>query len=160
MTEKTPSSTERVQAALAARGVTARVVELPQSSRSAKEAAAAIGCGVEQIAKSLIFRRLDTGGAVLVIASGHHRVDEQLIAAHLRAPIGKADAEFVRQATGYAIGGVPPLGHATPVETLIDRDLLSVEVVWAAAGTPDAVFSITPQQLVQATGGHVLDISA
>jgi prolyl-tRNA editing enzyme YbaK/EbsC (Cys-tRNA(Pro) deacylase) len=154
------SSVQRVQAALVAAGVTARVVELPQSTRSAREAASAIGCEVEQIAKSLVFRRLDNDEPVLVIAGGQNRVDEQLLSAHLQAPIAKADAEFVRRTTGFAIGGVPPLGHATPVRTLIDRDLLDLDVIWAAAGTPHAVVSLTPQQLLAATGGQVVQISS
>jgi len=154
------SSVQRVQAALVAAGVTARVVELPQSTRSAREAANAIGCEVEQIAKSLVFRRLDNDEPVLVIAGGQNRVDEQLLAAHLQAPIAKADAEFVRRTTGFAIGGVPPLGHATPVRTLIDRDLLELDVIWAAAGTPHAVVSLTPQQLLAATGGQVVRVSS
>lgn len=153
------SSARRFQAVLAAAGINAPVVELPQSTRTAQEAAAAIGCGIAQIAKSLVFRRLDTDQPVLVIASGPNRVDEQVVSNHLQVPIVKADAEFVRAATGYAIGGVPPLGHTTPVDTVIDQDLLDFDLIWAAAGTPRAVFSITPQQLLQATGGQVLRVS-
>jgi prolyl-tRNA editing enzyme YbaK/EbsC (Cys-tRNA(Pro) deacylase) len=156
---RTSSSVERVRAALAVSGLAARVVELPQSTRSAREAAEAIGCRVEQIAKSLVFRQLESDAPVLVIASGPNRVDEALVSAHLERPITKADADYVRRTTGFAIGGVPPLGHPSAVRTLIDRDLLALDVIWVAAGSPHAVVSLTPQELVSATGGEVLSIS-
>jgi prolyl-tRNA editing enzyme YbaK/EbsC (Cys-tRNA(Pro) deacylase) len=159
MNEELPKSVHRVQQALTDAGITARVVELPQSTRTAPAAAAAIGCKVEQIAKSLIFRCTGSDLPVLVIASGTNRVDERLVSAHLNAEIAKADAEFVRNATGFAIGGVPPLGHVAPLRTLIDEDLLKLDTIWAAAGTPHAVFSIEPQQLVQATGGQAVTVS-
>jgi prolyl-tRNA editing enzyme YbaK/EbsC (Cys-tRNA(Pro) deacylase) len=158
MGEELSESARRVQRALAAVGIVAEVVELPQSTRTASDAAAAIGCRVEQIAKSLVFRRADSGQPVLVIASGANRVDERLVASHLNAEITKADADFVRAATGFAIGGVPPLGHDLPLQTLIDQDLLQLDTIWAAAGTPHAVFSLNPNQLVQATGGHVVPV--
>ncbi|HWS71379.1 MAG TPA: YbaK/EbsC family protein [Thermoanaerobaculia bacterium] len=145
----------RVQAALDAAGVTARVVELPDSTRTAVEAANAIGCKVAEIAKSLVFRGKDSGQAVLVITSGTNRVDEKKVAALLGEPIAKADADFVRERTGYAIGGIPPAGHATPLRTLIDEDLLTFTTLWAAAGTPHAVFELTPNDLVRMTGGRV-----
>jgi prolyl-tRNA editing enzyme YbaK/EbsC (Cys-tRNA(Pro) deacylase) len=156
---RTSSSVERVRSALAAAGVEAQVVELPQSTRSAGEAAEAIGCRVEQIAKSVVFRRLEGDAPVLVIASGPNRVDEARVAAHLGSAIAKADADYVRRTTGFAIGGVPPLGHSSALRTLIDRDLLDLEVIWVAAGSPHAVVSLAPQQLVSATGGEVLSIS-
>ncbi|HZM33902.1 MAG TPA: YbaK/EbsC family protein [Burkholderiales bacterium] len=134
------------------------IVELPQSARTAAQAAAGLGCEVAQIAKSLVFRGTASGRAVLVIASGTNRVDEPLVASHVGEAIGKADAAFVRAATGYAIGGVPPLGHAQPIETLFDEDLLQYETVWAAAGTPHAVFPASPAQLARATGGRVLRV--
>ena len=145
----------RVQAALDAAGVTARVVELPDSTRTAAEAANAIGCKVAEIAKSLIFRGKDSGDGVLVITSGTNRVDEKKVAAILGEPIAKADADFVRERTGYAIGGIPPVGHATSLRTLIDEDLLTFTTLWAAAGTPHAVFELTPDELVRMTGGRV-----
>lgn len=160
MSENLSESARRVQQALTAAGIAAQVVELPHSTRTAKDAAAAIGCRVEQIAKSLVFRRADSGQPVLVIASGVNRVDERLVSEHLNAEIAKADADFVRSTTGFAIGGVPPLGHDVPIQTLIDEDLLRLDVVWAAAGTPHAVFSLTPRQLVEATGGRVLPVSS
>jgi prolyl-tRNA editing enzyme YbaK/EbsC (Cys-tRNA(Pro) deacylase) len=159
MSESLSKSAQRVQQALADAGIVTRVVELPDSTRTAADAAAAIGCRVEQIAKSLVFRRADSELAVLVIASGTNRVDEGLVSRHLNSEISKADADFVRTATGFAIGGVPPLGHVAPLTTLIDEDLLQLEAIWAAAGTPNAVFPLTPQQLVQATGGTVIAVA-
>ncbi len=160
MAHELPESARRVQQALAAAGIPTSVVELPQSTRTAVEAAAAIGCQVEQIAKSLVFRRADSGSPVLVIASGTNRVDERLVASHLNTEIVKADAAFVRARTGFAIGGVPPLGHDAALLILIDEDLLELTTLWAAAGTPNAVFSLTPDQLVRATGGQVVRVAA
>ena len=148
-----------MQRALAVAGITVRVVTLPGSTRTATDAAAAIGCRVEQIAKSLVFRRADSGDPVLIIASGTNGVDEQLVSSHLNTEVTKADADFVRSTTGFAIGGVPPLGHDVPLETLIDRDLLRLDTIWAAAGTPHAVFSINPNELVRATHGRVVPVS-
>ncbi|MCL4801955.1 MAG: YbaK/EbsC family protein [Burkholderiales bacterium] len=160
MTATLPDSARRVQQALAGAGLPARVVQLPRSARTASDAAAAIGCRIEQIAKSLVFRRADSGEPVLVVASGPNRVDERLVSSRLDAAIAKADAGFVRSATGFAIGGVPPLGHDRPLETLVDEDLLRFDTVWAAAGTPDAVFSIDPRELVRVIGGRVLAVAA
>ena len=151
-------SARRVQEALAARGFDFQIREFPASTRTSAEAAAAIGCAVGQIVKSLIFRTKTTGRPVLALASGANRVDEKALARLVGEPIGRADADFVRQATGFAIGGVPPLGHATPPVTLIDRDLLVFEEIWAAAGTPNAVFRLTPNALIAVTGGQVADI--
>ena len=151
-------SANRVQAALAARGFAFEVREFPESTRTAAQAAAAIGCQVAQIAKSLGFRARDSGRPVLVIASGANRVDEKAVAALIGEKIGRADADFVRAATGFAIGGVPPVGHDTPPVTLIDRDLLALDEIWAAAGTPNAVFRLTPRDLVALTGGRVAEI--
>jgi prolyl-tRNA editing enzyme YbaK/EbsC (Cys-tRNA(Pro) deacylase) len=152
-----PESARRVQKALAAAGITTQVVELSDSTRTAVDAANAVGCQVAQIVKSLLFRRGDA--PLLILASGSNRVDEKLVNSHLNGAIAKADADFVRATTGYAIGGVPPLGHATPIETLIDEDLLKFDVVWAAAGTPRSVFPIEPRELVRATGGRVLRVA-
>jgi len=135
------------------------VSEFPEGTRTAADAAAAIGVEVAQIVKSLVFRRA-SGAAVLVVASGANRVDEQKVAALLGEPIGKADAAFVREATGFAIGGVPPAGHVAPIETLVDRDLLALDEVWAAAGTPRHVFPTTPDEIVKLTGGRVADVAA
>ncbi|MHA1154159.1 MAG: YbaK/EbsC family protein [Alphaproteobacteria bacterium] len=151
-------SAQRVRDALAARGFDFEVREFPQSTRTAVEAAAAIGCEVAQIAKSLVFRARESERPVLVIASGANWVDEKVVAALIGEKIGRADADFVRVATGFAIGGVPPLGHDTPPVTLIDRDLLALDEIWAAAGTPNAVFRLMPRDLVDLTGGQVADI--
>ena len=160
MTRELPPSAQRVQRALVAAGIDAHIVEFPQSTRTASDAATALGCRIEQIAKSLVFRRVDPGAPVLVIASGGNRVDERLVASHLQAGIAKADADFIRATTGFAIGGVPPLGHDVRLQTLIDRDLLRLDTIWAAAGTPNAVFPLTPAQLVAATRGDVVAIAA
>ena len=153
-----PQAAQRVQDALDARGHAGRVRVMPASTRTSAEAAAAIGCTVAQIAKSLIFRAKPSQRAVLVIASGVNRVDEKKIAALVGEGIGKADADFVREKTGFVIGGVPPLAHDTPSVVLIDRDLLTLTDIWAAAGTPHAVFPMTPDQLVTLTGGRIADV--
>ena len=159
MTETLSRSAARVQAALAAAGLEARVVELPGSTRTAAEAAAAIGCEVAQIAKSLVFRGRESNEPILVIASGTNRVNEARIAAAAGEAIGKADAEFVRERVGFAIGGIPPLGHDTPLRTFLDEDLLRFERIWAAAGTPHAVFELSPTDLPRLTGGRVITIT-
>jgi prolyl-tRNA editing enzyme YbaK/EbsC (Cys-tRNA(Pro) deacylase) len=148
----------RVEAALAAAGLDGRIRELPASTRTAPEAAAAVGCTVAEIVKSLVFRSA-TGEPVLVLASGANRVDEARLAAVLGEPVAKADAAFVRARTGYAIGGVPPTAHPAPIRTVIDADLVRHAQLWAAAGTPSAVFRITPAELVQLTGGEVVAVA-
>ncbi len=152
------NSAQRVQQVLSAHGLDLTVVELPQSTRTAAEAAAAVGCTVGQIAKSVIFRARESSRPVLVIASGSNRVDEKAVAAQLGEPLAKADAEFVRARTGFVIGGVPPIGHAEPPVIFIDEDLLGYDTLWAAAGTPNAVFRLTPANLVTLTGGTVAAI--
>ena len=150
------ASAQRVQDALAAAGVPTVITEYDTSARTSAEAASVLGCLVGQIAKSLVFRAT-SGTPVLVIASGANRVDEAKIAALAGEPIGKADAGFVRLVTGYAIGGIPPLGHAQRLSTFIDRDLLAYDVVYAAGGTPHAMFPITPADLVRVAEGMVAD---
>jgi prolyl-tRNA editing enzyme YbaK/EbsC (Cys-tRNA(Pro) deacylase) len=154
------SSAQKVQAALTALGMPCRVVELPSSTRSAQEAADSIGCTVQQIVKSLVFKGKTSGKPVLVEASGINRVSEKKVAALLGEPIEKADADFVREHTGFVIGGVPPVGHAGEIRTFIDADLLQYTVLWAAAGTPNAVFELTPPDLVKMTGGQVADLKS
>lgn len=146
---------ERIQAALAEAGLQAKVREFPESTRTAADAAAAIGCSVAQIAKSLIFKGRQSGRSILVVASGANRVEERKVAALVGEALEKADAAFVRSATGYAIGGVPPVGHVSPPITVIDEDLLHLDEIWAAAGTPNAVFALTPEALVTLTSGTV-----
>ncbi|MEX0922022.1 MAG: YbaK/EbsC family protein [Rhodovibrionaceae bacterium] len=152
------AAAQRVQDALAAKGLALEVRQFPASTRSAAEAAAAIGCDVAQIAKSLIFRAAGSGRPVLVVASGANRVDEAKLSALLGEEIGRADAAFVRAQTGYAIGGVPPVGHTTAPLVVLDADLLELEEIWAAAGTPNAVFRLTPRDLVALTEGAVAEI--
>lgn len=154
-----PAAAQRVQAALEAQGLDVRIREFPTSTRTAADAAASIGCTVAQIAKSLVFRGERTGRAILVVASGANRVDEARLGAVVQEPIGRADAAFVRERTGYAIGGVPPVAHAEPPIVVIDEDLLGLEEIWAAAGTPNAVFRLTPAELVAITGGQVARIT-
>ena len=158
MSEKLHSSAQKVQDALTALGLPCQVVELPASTRTAREAAQAIGCTVAQIVKSLIFRGMQTGKPILVLASGVNRVNEKRLGEMAGEPIGKADAEFVRQHTGFAIGAVPPVGHPTPIETYIDADLLQYQEIWAAAGTPRAVFRLIPQDLQKVNRGSIVSI--
>ena len=151
-------SAQRVRDALAARGAPCEVFELPASTRTADDAAAAVGCSVAQIAKSIVFRTVRGRKPVLVIASGANRVNESKIAAYLGEAIEKADADFVRAQTGFAIGGVPPVGHAQPITTIVDEDLLVLGEVWAAAGTPNAVFKLAAANLPALTVGAVMSI--
>ncbi|MFC4596793.1 YbaK/EbsC family protein [Cohnella hongkongensis] len=148
-------SAQRIQELLSESGYENRVVELPDSTRTAQEAANAIGCEIAQIAKSIVFRRKRADAPLLVVASGVNRVDEKKIAAEIGDKLEKADADFVRERTGFVIGGVAPIGHAEPIMTVIDEDLLQFETLWAAAGHPKAVFQLTPEQLVQMTEGRV-----
>ena len=154
-----PEAAKRVAQLLETHGYAKPIVMLPASGKTSAEAAAGLGCEIAQIAKSIIFRRLSDDAPVLVIASGANRVDEAKVAARVGA-LGKADARFVREQTGYAIGGVCPIGHATKPVTLIDADLLTLDSLWAAAGHPHAVFNLSPQELVAMTGAPVVDIAA
>lgn len=151
-------SAAKVQQALDRFGLNFQVHELPASTRTAEDASRAIGCAVGQIAKSLVFQCSPSGQPLLVIVSGANRVDVELLGRHLDEEILLADAGFVRAATGYAIGGVPPVGHKSPLRSLIDEDLMLFEQIWAAAGTPRAVFRLTPSTLLQITGGEVLRV--
>lgn len=149
---------QRVAAALAAKGHPHAPVMLSEAARTAQQAADALGVAVGQIAKSIIFRRLVDDAAVLVITSGDQRVDEGKVAALVGA-LGRADASFVKARTGFAIGGVAPLGHAQPPITLIDRELHRFEIIWAAAGHPHGVFQLTPDDLTRLTGACVADVA-
>jgi prolyl-tRNA editing enzyme YbaK/EbsC (Cys-tRNA(Pro) deacylase) len=149
-------SVKRVADALNAAGLEADIRELSDSTRTAEQAASALGTTVPRIVKSLVFLADDT--PILALVSGSNRLDTERLGIALGKRISRADAASVRTATGFAIGGVPPLGHATPLDVLIDRDLLQFDVVWAAAGTPHAVFPIAPSDLVRATGGQVVDL--
>ncbi len=156
-----PSATgsrDRVEAALRALGIPADIVEFAASTRSSAEAAAAIGCAVAQIAKSIVFRGRDSGRCVLVIASGADRIDEKRLAAELGEKIKRADADFVRTATGFAIGGVAPVGHSGEVTVLVDRALWALDPIWAAAGTPNTVFRLAADDLHRIPGIRVVDV--
>jgi prolyl-tRNA editing enzyme YbaK/EbsC (Cys-tRNA(Pro) deacylase) len=150
---------QRVQDALQANSLDSQVRHMPKSTRTAEEAAAACGCAVGQIVKSLIFRGAETGKPYLLLVSGAHRVDEQAAAKELGEGLQRPDAQYVRDITGFAIGGIPPLGHATPISTFIDEQLLGYDLVWAAAGTPDAVFPIAPERLATAIQAKTIRIS-
>jgi len=159
MVDELSRSAQKVQDALQDLGLAYGVVELPQSTRTVADAARAVGCDEGQIVKSLVFKTRQSGEPVLVIASGSNRVNEKKIGALVSEGVKMADADFVRRRTGFAIGGVPPLGHAEPLQTFIDEDLLLYDQVWAAAGTPRAVFDLDPRDLPRMTGGRVVSIT-
>ena len=152
-------SARRVQDALLAAGFANEVGELDAPVRTAQAAADAVGCTVAQIVKSLVFRGVHSGRAVLVVASGANRVDTGRLAALLGEPVAMGDPKFVREATGYAIGGIPPLGHATAMEVVIDANLMALGSLWAAAGHPNALFPLTPDELLRMTRGRVAAIA-
>ena len=152
-----PEGFQRVAALLAERGHAHAPLWLEVSARTSQEAADALGVVVGQIAKSVIFRRKTDDAAVLVVTSGDRRVDEKKVAARV-GPLGRADAEFVKARTGYSIGGVSPLGHLTPCVTLIDAELFRFDALWAAAGHPNGVFRLSPQELASLTGAPVADV--
>lgn len=149
-------SVERVRVALAAAGHADSIAAFPEGTRSAADAAAAVGCEVAQIAKSIIFRA--GARAVLVIASGANRVDMGKVAAATGLPVKRADGGWVRDVTGFAIGGVAPLGHLSPPVVLVDEDLFAFDRVWAAAGSPMHVFATTPAELLRISGGAKADV--
>ena len=151
-------SAQRVQEALKALGFELHVLELQQNTLTAPEAAQAVGCQLGQIVKSLVFKGGRTGNPILAIVSGANRADEAKLAALLGEPVAKADANYVRQRTGFVIGGVAPVGHTEPLRILIDQDLMQHGQIWAAAGTPHALFCLTPADLVSMTGGQVAEL--
>ena len=148
----------RVQQAADGLGLAVRVVEMAQSTRTAEEAAAACGCAVGQIIKSLVFRGKRSGKPVLLLVSGSNRVDQTGVAATIGEPLDRPDAAFVREVTGFAIGGIPPLGHAQVLPTWFDKDLLQYETVWAAAGSPEAVFEVDPRRLAEVVGATIVNV--
>lgn len=153
-----PETAQRVADLLTAIGHDQPIVMLPVTGKTSAEAAAGLGCSIAAIAKSIVFRRLADDAAVMVVASGANRVDESKVAA-LVGPLGKADAKFVRERIGYAIGGVCPIGHVEKTVMLLDEDLFLLDSVWAAAGHPHAVFKLSPQQLAAMTGAPVADVA-
>ncbi len=158
MNNSQASGVEKVRAALEEMGYGSGPVSLPKSAATSAQAADALGCDVAQIAKSLVFRGRESGRGVLVVASGANRIDEKRLGRTIGEKVKKPDADFVRQVTGFSIGGVPPVGLAQPLETIIDEDLLQYDVVWAAAGNPRAVFSLDPGDLESMTGGRVMRV--
>jgi len=159
MSNPLKESAQQVQDRLKELGYSNRVIELPDSARTAQEAADAIGCTAAQIAKSIIFRLQQSDRPLLVVASGANRVNEKHVSAIVQEKLGKADADFVRERTGFVIGGVAPIGHRDKLLTFIDEDLLSFSTLWAAAGHPKAVFELTPDELVRMTNGQVIRIT-
>lgn len=153
-----PSSAKKFQEAAIAAGLDVAIREMAESTRTAEEAAAVCGVTVGQIVKSLVFTGASSGKGYLLLVSGANRVDERRVASEVGEMLERPNAETVRALTGYAIGGIPPLGHATPLATYFDRDLLQYEVIWAAAGTPKAVFHTEPETLRNATRALVIDV--
>ncbi len=153
-----PPAAHRVETAAVELGLNIEIRIMPESTRTAAEAAAAVGAEVGQIVKSLIFKGKKTGKAYLFLVSGNNRVNEHVVERALTEAIVRPDADFVREATGFAIGGIPPLGFATPIHTWMDEDLLQYETVWAAAGTPNAVFSVDPEALRVAVSAHTIKV--
>ncbi|MDE0499615.1 MAG: YbaK/EbsC family protein [Acidimicrobiaceae bacterium] len=152
------SARERFLAGAEALGLTPEILRFPEGTRTAEQAAAAVGCELGQIVKSLVF--LCDGEPVLALTSGSNRVNTKRLGTLLGGKISRADADGVREATGYAIGGTPPFGHAQSLRAVADPALLAYDIVWAAAGTPDTVFKLTPEQLVQASGAEVAEFAA
>ncbi|WPC39269.1 YbaK/EbsC family protein [Clostridium sp. JS66] len=158
MSSNLKKSAQKVQNVLNEFGFELNVVELSDSTRTAQEAANTIGCTVSQIAKSLIFKGKASQKPILIIASGTNRVNEKVIKEHIGEKLQKADADFVLEHTGFAIGGIPPIGHKDSIITLIDEDLMQYDEIWSAAGTPNAVFKLTPKILVEITKGDIISI--
>lgn len=159
MRQPTNPTALKFQQTLKELGLPGAVVEFDQTTRTAADAAAAIGCDVGQIVKSLIFKAQAGGQPVLIFTSGLNRVNEALVESLIGDKLAKADADFVRTATGFAIGGVPPFGFAPLPHTYIDETLLGYDTVWAAAGTPNAVFPLAPADLQRITGALVIRIN-
>jgi len=151
-------SQDRVRQAAEAAGLDISIAEMPQSTRTAEEAAAACGCRVGQIVKSLIFRRADTNRPVLLLVSGANRVDLDRVAAIVGSDLKRADADYVRAETGFAIGGVAPFGATSPIATYMDQDLLAFETIWAAAGKSNSMFRTEPRPLADAAGAEIIAI--
>jgi prolyl-tRNA editing enzyme YbaK/EbsC (Cys-tRNA(Pro) deacylase) len=151
-------SAQKIQDQLRSLGYEYTVIEHAESTRTAQEAADRAGCDLGQIVKSLIFKGKESGKPILVLTSGANRVDEKRISEYAGEPIGRADADFVRAVTGFAIGGVPPVGHLQPMETYLDEDFLQYPTIWAAAGTPNAIFELRTEDLQKMTNGKVVRV--
>lgn len=153
------SNPKKIKDFLLSKGINLEVKEISDSTRTSQEAANSIGCSIAQIAKSIVFKGNTTGRPILIIASGANRVDEKKIEPYVNEPLIKADADFVKSETGFAIGGVPPFSHKKEIIKFIDKDLLNYKTVWAAAGNSNSVFSITPQDLIKISKGKIAEIS-
>ena len=153
-------SLARVERALSEAGIAARILEMPGETRTAEQAAAAAGCALDQIVKSIIFAGTDDGHIRLFLTAGGNRVDPARASALAGTPLGRADADLVRQETGFAIGGVAPVGHLAPVRAWFDPRLMDFDTVWAAAGTPRHIFAAAPADLVRASGATVAAFTA
>lgn len=158
MSTNLPRSSLRVMDAAARLGISTEIIEMPDSTRTAQEAARACGCDVAQIVKSLIFKGSQSGRPLLLLVSGANRVDERVAAEAIGEAFRRADADFVRETTGYAIGGIPPFGHDRPLRTYMDRELLGFDVVWAAAGTPRTIMRLKPASLLEATRAELIAV--
>jgi len=152
------SSAQKIQDLIKSLGFDYTVIEHTESTRTALEAAERAGCELGQIVKSLIFKGKESNKPILVLTSGANRVNEKLISGYAGEAIGKADADFARAVTGYAIGGVPPIGHIQKIETYLDEDFLQYETIWAAAGTPNAIFELKTSDLQKMTGGKITTV--
>lgn len=159
MNQLLKKKSQTIQEVLVKKGLECKVVELSDSAKTAQDAAYAIGCDVAQIVKSLIFKTKETHKPVLILASGSNRVNEKIIEAYVGEKVTKADANFTRDITGFAIGGIPPIGHRQAIDYIfIDQDLLNFDSVWAAAGTPHAVFNLQSKHLVEMTAGKIISL--
>jgi prolyl-tRNA editing enzyme YbaK/EbsC (Cys-tRNA(Pro) deacylase) len=154
-----PTAALKVREAADRLGLTIAIREMPQSTRTAEEAAAACGCDVAQIVKSLVFAGKASGAPYLLLVSGKNRVNEKAVGPIIGEALTRPDAQKVRDWTGFAIGGIPPLGHAIELPVFVDADLLAFDRVWAAAGTPFAVFSVEPKALAHAVGGRAITVT-
>lgn len=160
MNQLLAKSAQTVRDVLAKKGLKCKVVEMADSTRTAQDAANAIGCDIAQIVKSLIFKTKATHRPVLILVSGQNRVNEKVIESHVGEKITKADADFTRDITGFAVGGIPPIGHKQAIDFIfIDQDLMKFDSIWAAAGTPNAVFNLQSKNLVEMTEGKIISIS-
>jgi len=151
-------SAQKIQDQIRSLGFDYTVIEHAESTRTAQEAAERAGCELGQIVKSLIFKGRDSSKPILVLTSGANRVDEKRISEYAGEAISRADADFVRTTTGFAIGGVPPVGHPQKMETYLDEDFLQYETIWAAAGTPNAIFELKTSDLQKMTSGKIVRV--
>ncbi len=159
MNDELSASAKRVQDFLAQKGFSFNVKEFPDSTRTSQDAANAIGCEVGQIAKSLVFKDTNSNQPILIIASGSNRVDVNKVQQSENMILGKANGKFVKEKVGFAIGGIPPVAHNQPLQTLLDEDLKKYDIIWAAAGTPNAVFELNPMDLESMTEGKWIDLA-